>query len=68
MKQTKKHSIIESISQTIIGLLTSILIQAIIYPLLNIPVTFSQNLIITAVFFITSIVRGYFVRRIFNKL
>jgi len=68
MKQTKKHSIIESVSQTIIGLLTSILIQAIIYPLLNIPVTFSQNLIITAVFFITSIVRGYFVRRIFNKL
>ena len=68
MKQTKKHSIIESISQTIIGLLTSILIQAIIYPLLNIPVTFSQNLIITAVFFIASIIRGYFVRRIFNKL
>jgi len=68
MKQTKKHSMIESISQTLIGLLTSILIQAIIYPLLNIPVTFSQNLIITAVFFITSILRGYFVRRIFNKL
>jgi hypothetical protein len=49
MKQTKKHSAIESVVQTIIGLGTSILIQIIIYPLLNIPVTFEQNLIITAV-------------------
>ena len=68
MKQSKKHSIFESIAQTVIGLVTSILIQFIIYPLLNIPVTLSQNLIITFVFFIASIIRGYIVRRIFNKL
>jgi len=65
--QTKKHSIIESITQTIIGLLTSILIQVILYPVMDIPVTFSQNLIITAVFFIVSIIRGYFIRRYFSK-
>jgi len=65
--QTKKHSIIESITQTIIGLLTSILIQLILYPAMGIPVTFSQNLIITAVFFIVSIIRGYFIRRYFSK-
>lgn len=66
--QTKKKSLIESISQTVIGLGTSIIIQVIIYPILDIPVSFSQNLIITGVFFIASIVRGYFVRRIFEKL
>jgi len=65
--QTKKHSIIESITQTIIGLGTSILIQVILYPIMGIPVTFSQNLIITAVFFIVSIIRGYFVRRYFSR-
>ena len=65
--QTKKHSIIESITQTIIGLGTSILIQVILYPLMGIPVTFSQNLIITTVFFIVSIIRGYFVRRYFSR-
>jgi len=63
--QTKKHSIIESITQTIIGLITSILIQVILYPIMGIPVTFSQNLIITTVFFIVSIIRGYFIRRWF---
>jgi hypothetical protein len=68
MNQTKRHSIIESIVQTLIGLGTSILIQVVLYPLLGIPVTFSQNLIITGVFFVVSIVRGYLVRRLFNKL
>jgi len=67
MSQSKKHSIIESITQTLIGLITSLLIQLILYPLLNIPVTFSQNLIITFVFFVASIIRGYLVRRIFNN-
>jgi hypothetical protein len=67
MKQTKRQSIIESVTQTIIGLVTSLLIQLILYPLLKIPVTLSQNLIITFVFFLVSIIRGYFIRRFFNK-
>jgi hypothetical protein len=67
MKQTKRQSIIESITQTVIGLVTSFLIQLIIYPILNIPVTFSQNLIITFVFFLASILRGYVIRRFFNN-
>jgi len=68
MGQTKRKSFFESIIQTVIGLATSLIIQLIIYPILNIPVTFSQNLIITTVFFIVSIIRGYLVRRLFNKL
>ena len=67
MNQTKQKSLIESITQTIIGLGTSILIQVILYPILGIPVTFTQNLIITIVFFIVSIIRGYLIRRLFDK-
>jgi len=66
--QNKKHSLFESIIQTLIGLITSILIQLILYPIMNIPVTFKQNVIITIVFFVVSIIRGYFVRRLFNKI
>lgn len=65
--QTKKLSIIEAVSNTVIGLLTSFIIQIIIYPILNIEVSINQNIIITFVFFFASIVRGYFVRRLFNK-
>jgi high-affinity Fe2+/Pb2+ permease len=68
MNQTKKHSAIESLVQTIIGLGTSILVQITIYPLMGIPVSFQQNLIITTVFFVVSIIRGYLVRRMFNRL
>jgi len=68
MKQSKQKSLIESTVQTIIGLATSIVLQVVLYPILGIPVSFTQNLIITAVFFIVSILRGYCVRRIFEKL
>lgn len=66
--QSKKLSFIESTVQTFIGLAVSFIIQLIIYPILDIPVTVTQNIIITLVFTIASIVRGYFVRRLFNKI
>jgi hypothetical protein len=67
MKQSKKQSLIESMVQTIIGLGTSLALQMTLYPVLGIPVSFNQNLIITGAFFVVSIIRGYFIRRIFNK-
>jgi len=65
--QSKRMSIIESVSNTLIGLLTSFCIQLVIYPALNIQVNISQNIIITFVFFIVSVVRSYLVRRFFNN-
>ena len=66
--QTKQQSIIESVSGTIIGLVFSFIIQIVMYPILEIPVSINQSLLLTSVFFIASIVRGYFVRRLFNKI
>ena len=66
--QTKKFSLIESIISTFIGFGVSLLIQVIIYPIMGIPVTFSQNILITLIFTIVSILRGYMVRRFFNKI
>jgi uncharacterized protein YacL len=67
MKQSKRHSALESITNVVVGLLISIIAQMIIYPILNISVTFNQNLIITFVFFVLSFARGYIIRRIFNN-
>jgi uncharacterized protein YacL len=67
MSQTKKHSALESVTNVVVGLLTSFLIQLWIYPLLGIKVTINQNIFITFVFFIVSFIRGYFIRRLFNK-
>lgn len=67
MSQSKKQSVLESTIQTLIGLGISIAVQLIIYPLMGIPVSLKQNVIITIVFFTVSIIRGYLVRRYFNN-
>jgi len=68
MKQSPKKSLIESITQTVIGLGTSIILQLILYPMMDIPVKLDQNLIITLAFFVVSFVRGYLIRRWFENL
>lgn len=66
--QKPKHSLIEAITNTATGFIVAFLIQIIIYPILDIPVRFHQNLIITTVFTIVSILRSYIIRRIFNAV
>lgn len=66
--QKNKHSILESLTNVIVGLVCSFLIQLWIYPLLGIQVSINQNLFITFVFFVVSFLRGYIVRRIFNRI
>ena len=65
--QTKKQSVIESLTNILVGLITSFLIQLVIYPIMDISVSFNQNIIITIVFFIASFIRGYLIRRYFNS-
>jgi uncharacterized membrane protein len=67
MKQSKKHSALESTTNVVVGLIISILTQMALFPILGIPVSTEQNIIITAVFFVLSFVRGYIIRRIFNN-
>ena len=66
--QNKKQSLIEAFTNTAIGLVMSFVISIIAYPLLGIKVTLGENLILTAMFCLISIIRGYFVRRLFSKI
>jgi hypothetical protein len=68
MSQSPKHSFLETLVNIIIGLIVSFIIQIFLFPLLNIPVSTKQNIIITIVFFIASLIRGYLVRRYFNSI
>lgn len=66
--QTNKNPILELITNVIDGLLMSFVIQLVIYPILNIPVSINQNVIITTIFFAASFIRNFVIRRIFNKI
>ena len=65
--QTKYQSLIESFINVLIGYLTALLSQLLIFPLFDIDVTFQDNLLIGLYFTIISLVRSYLVRRYFNK-
>ena len=65
--QTKYQSLIESLTNILIGYLTALLSQVLIFPLFDINVTFQDNLLIGLYFTIISLIRSYFVRRYFNK-
>jgi hypothetical protein len=65
--QTKKESFIESASNTAVGFLVSYASTFLIFPLMGFNSSGTQNLIITIYFTLVSILRGYVIRRYFNK-
>lgn len=64
--QKKSISFLEVFLNTIIGYAVAILTQLVVFPLFDINITHSQNLLMGLVFTIVSIVRSYLLRRFFN--
>lgn len=65
--QSKKHSFIESLTNVAIGYVVALLSQIAVFPMFNIYVPLSDNLLIGLWFTVISIFRSYVVRRYFNK-
>ena len=64
--QTKKMSLIETIVSVAIGYVVALLSQIVVFPLFDIEVSLIDNLLIGLLFTVISIIRGYYVRRLFN--
>ena len=64
--QSKKMSLIETIVSVLIGYVVSIISQLLLFPMFNIEVSLTDNLLIGLFFTAISIIRGYLVRRLFN--
>lgn len=67
MKQTRKQSLIESLTNVAIGYIVSLISLFIVFPLVGIESTVGKNMLITLYFTAISIARSYIVRRYFNK-
>jgi hypothetical protein len=59
---------IEAITNTLVGFVMSILLQLMMTSALSIQMSLDQNLIMSLVFTVASVARGYLVRRMFLKL
>ena len=64
--QTRRQSLAETVTSVAIGYLVALASQLAIFPLFDIHVSLTDNLLIGAWFTIISILRGYAVRRFFN--
>jgi len=64
--QTKRGSLIETISNIVIGLWVSLILNAILFPLLGFNLSHKQNITLTLIYTVVSIVRSYSLRRLFN--
>jgi len=64
--QTRLSSLIEAIISTLIGFVVSLVLTAYVLPAYGHAVTWTDNLQITGIFTLASIVRTYCVRRWFD--
>jgi Na+/phosphate symporter len=66
MSQSRRMSIIETVSSVAIGFAVSMAASVVVYPMFGHAFSLSQNAGITVIFTVLSIFRGYAVRRAFN--
>lgn len=65
--QSKRQSLLESLGGTAIGFIISVLVwQYVVNPVWDLKTGIVDNLNITLLFTVVSVIRSYYVRRLFN--
>tara|TARA_R110000803_G_scaffold35580_1_gene76862 strand:+ start:1187 stop:1402 length:216 start_codon:yes stop_codon:yes gene_type:complete len=67
MAQSKKHSTIETFTNTFTGTAISYCTTVFVLPYWGYNVSWTDGIEISVLFTLLSLIRGYIVRRIFNK-
>ena len=65
--QTKRQSLIESLTSTTIGIIIGIVLNLTILPLFDYNITVIDSLWVSLIFTVVSVIRGYVIRRWFNS-
>ena len=65
--QSKKDSLIESLTSTTIGWLIGVILNLTVLPLFDYNVSLTDGVLISIIFTAVSVIRGYVIRRWFNS-
>jgi hypothetical protein len=68
MRQSKRMSMIESLTNVAVGYGVAVTTQIMIFPMFGLEVPLADNLAIGAIFTGISIVRSYTLRRVFEEI
>ena len=66
--QSRRLSLIEAVTNVVVGLTVAYATQVLVFPLYGFHATPAQHASITAIFTAVSLVRSYWLRRIFNRI
>jgi len=66
--QTRLQSFLESLANILLGYGVALGAQILVFPLFNIVIPMSSNVAIGIIFTLVSLVRSYFLRRLFNYI
>jgi hypothetical protein len=66
--QLKKHSLIESCTNIIVGYTINMIANFVIFPIWGWSITLKQNIEIGIVYTVISMIRSYCLRRVFTNL
>lgn len=68
MKQSRAMSMVEAITNVLVGYLVAVAAQLVVFPLFGLAVSLAENLTIAAVFSLISIARSFVLRRVFEAV
>jgi len=68
MRQSKRMSMVESLTNVAVGYGVAVSAQIVIFPLFGLEVALADNLAIGAIFTGISILRSYTLRRVFEEI
>jgi hypothetical protein len=68
MTQSPTMSLIEAATNVIVGYLLAIATQIVVFPLFGIRTGMTEHLTIGLAFVVVSLVRGYLLRRLFERI
>ena len=65
--QTKRQSLIETLTSVFVGWLIGVILNLTILPLFDYNITVVDSLWVSLIFTVVSVIRGYIIRRWFNS-
>jgi hypothetical protein len=68
MRQSRLMSLVEAVSNVVVGLIVAVATQIVAFPLLELQASLGQNVRLALIFTVVSIGRSFLLRRLFEIL
>ena len=67
-KQSRRMSLVEAVTNVVVGFAVALLTQIIVFPLFDVAVTLGENVALGSLFTLASICRSFVLRRVFEAI